>query len=244
MSNTNSKLSELFMDATKEVVEKGRIKAQMNRLEKIMRNDLARLKDVYAGIGKLYLSGAIARNKGKVMYATKEAEHLKARLERAAERYKMLEEAHSVDDCTSALKTELTAKLKNAKDSTVAAAKKATQRAQDAVSSKSSKPTVRVKSGSFTSADAIARRSAAVAAAKKQKNSTANFLSLLEDLGIKDTDIDATNKIELTPAECAEISAILDSLDAELAEEKADAVVTVETPEETSDGETAENFDF
>ena len=244
MSNTNSKLSELFMDATKEVVEKGRITAQMYRLKKIMRNDLARLKDVYAEIGKLYLSGSIAKNKGKVMYATKEAEHLKKRLERAAERYKMLEEAHSVDDCTSALKTEISEKLKSAKNSTVAAAKKATQRAQDAVKGKASKPTVRVKNGTYTSADAIAKRSAAVAAAKKQKiASTATFLTLLEDLGIEDTDIDATNDIALTPDECAEISAILDSLDAELAEEKAETVAE-DTTVETTDGETAENFDF
>ena len=244
MSNVNSKLSELFMDATKEVVEKGRIKAQMNRLEKIMRNDLDRLKDIYAAIGKLYLNGTISKNKGKIMYATKEAEHLKARLERAAERYKMLEEAHSVDDCTAALKTELSSKIKSAKDTTVAAAKKAKLRAQDVVTGRGSKPTVRIKNGNFTSADAIAKRSAAVAAAKKQKPSTDTFLSLLEDLGIEDTDIDTLEDIELTPAECAEISAILDSLDAELAEENADAVADIEETEETTDGETAENFDF
>lgn len=246
MSSTTAKLGDLFIDATKEIIEKGRIKAQMNRLERIMETDRARLQTVYAQVGKLYMDGALAKNKGKLEYAIKEIKHLKLRLERAEERYEQLQEAHSVDECTEAFRTELSAKIKKAQDNTVIAAYKVKKKAQDVVKGKTSQPTVRIKSSALTSTDAIANRTAAIKSKKDAKD--ISFSELLEDLGIEDTDIDNLSEIELTPAECAEISAILENLDAELAEETAEenieATAEAETTEEPTDGESAESFDF
>ena len=115
--STTSKLGELFIDATREVVEKGRIKSQMNRLERIMEADRDRLKTVYAEIGRLYLEGSVAKNKGKIEYAAKEVRHLKLRLDRAEERLEMLKEAHSVDECKEAFRAELSSAIKKASSS-------------------------------------------------------------------------------------------------------------------------------
>lgn len=230
MSNSTPKLSELFMDATREVIEKGRIKAQMNRLERIMENDRIRLTAVYAEIGKLYVEGTLAKNKGKLEYANKEIKHLKLRLERAEARYEMLEEAHSVDECKEAFRAELTAKIKKAQDSTVIAAYKVKKKAQDVVK------------GAATTADAITKRTSPIKIKKSKPAETQDitFADLLEELGIEDTDIDTNSEIILSADESAEISAILENLDAELSSLDTE-IIEEETAE---DGESAESFDF
>lgn len=245
MGNTTAKLGDLFIDATREVIEKGRIKSQMNRLERIMDADRARLKTVYAEIGRLYMEGSLAKNKGKVEYASKEIKHLKLRLERAEARYEQLQEAQSVDECTEAFRAELSSKIKKAQDSTVIAAYKLKKKAQDVVKGKAPQAAAQIKNGALTTADAIAKRTAAVKRKKPaQPAEDISFTDLLAELGIEDTDIDATDDIVLTPDECAEITAILENLDTELEALDADAVAEDNDKEVVADGESAENFDF
>ena len=242
MSNSTPKLSDLFIDATKEVIEKGRIKSQMNRLERIMENDRIRLRSVYADIGKMYVEGTLAKNKGKLEYAYKEIKHLQLRLERAEARYEMLEEARSVDECKEAFRTELSTKIKQAQDNTVIAAYNLKKKAQTLVSGTPSQAVVRIKDKAVSTADAIAQK-----AAKSRKNTKksdvkeeVNFTDLLAELGVDDMDTDDAPL--LTSEESAEVTAILDNLDAiltEVEEDTAESALSAET-----DGETAESFDF
>jgi len=236
MSNTTSKLGDLFIDATREVVEKSRIKAQMNRLERIMESDRARLKTVYAEIGRLYMDGSIAKNKGKIEYAAKEIKHLKLRLERAEERYEQLQEAHSVDECKEAFRTELTATIKKAQDNTVIAAYKVKKKAQEVVKGKSAQPTVTVKGKSAISPDAIAKRTSettAKKAAKVQpvtKDAETSISDLLAELDATEINISENNNIE--------------TIIAEVEEETAEAAVSADIIETQADDESAVSFDF
>lgn len=244
MSNTTAKLGDLFLDATKEVIEKNRIRSQMNRLERIMDTDRIRLKNVYAEIGKLYMEGTLAKNKGKLEYAKKEIKHLNLRLERAEARYEQLQEAHSVDECKEAFRAELSAKIKQAQDNTVIAAYNLKKKAKNIVNGSSAQTVVRIKDKAVATAEAVTQRTNTAKKTKKADNSDdINFADLLAELEIEDTDIDSIN---LTSDENAEVNAILDNLDSiltEVEEDTAESAVEAEsaTP---ADGESAVSFDF
>lgn len=243
MGNTTAKLGDLFMDATREVIEKGRIKSQMNRLERIMETDRIRLRSIYADIGKMYIDGTLAKNKGKLQYALKEIEHLNLRLERAEVRYEQLQEAHSVDECKEAFRTELSAKIKEAQDSTAIAAYNLKKKAKSLVNGNASQAVVRIKDKAVSTADAIAQRT--TKKSKKVKSTDTveeiNFADLLAELDIEDTDID---DIDLTSEESAEVTAILDNLDAILTEVEEESAEETVGSDVTADGESAESFDF
>ncbi|MBR3971907.1 MAG: hypothetical protein IKJ83_03355 [Ruminococcus sp.] len=243
MGNTTAKLSDLFIDATREVIEKGRIKSQINRLERIMDTDRARLRSVYADIGKMYIEGTLSKNKGKLEYACKEIKHLNLRLERAEARYEQLQEAHSVDECKEAFRAELSAKIKEAQDNTAIAAYNLKKKAKNIVSGNASQAVVRIKDKAVSTADAIAQRTTKKSKKAAEENEELSFTDLLAELDIEDTDID---DIDLTSDESAEVTAILDNLDAiltEVEEEATESAIATES-DTTPDGESAESFDF
>lgn len=136
MSNdyTPSKvMGELFVDATKEIVERTRIKGQMSRLQEIMAADQKRLRNAYAEIGRMYCEGTLEKNKARVEMLYDTIDHLKLREERAKIRYQQLQEAHSVDECTVAFREELGSKVQQAKDKTAEVARDLGAKAKVAV---------------------------------------------------------------------------------------------------------------
>ncbi len=136
MSNdyTPSKvMGELFVDATKELVERTRIKGQMTRLQEIMAADKKRLRNAYAELGKMYCDGTLEKNKAKVEMLYDTIDHLKLREERAKIRYEQLKTAHSVDECTVAFREELENKVQQAKEKTAEVARDLSAKAKTAV---------------------------------------------------------------------------------------------------------------
>lgn len=231
--STKSTLGDLFLDATREVIEKSRIKAQMLRLERIMETDKSRLTAVYAEIGKLYIDGTLDKNKSKVKYAMKEIQHLKLRLERAEERYEQLKEAHSVDECKEAFRAELSAKLKQAQDSTAITAYKAKKKAQDVFSGKTSINTANIKDKAVSVAGSF-KFSKTVPAKKttkteyKEDSEEFSYLDLLAELEEEDI---TTENVEST-------------VFAEVEEEIAESAVEAMTDDFSDDTESPDSFDF
>ncbi len=217
-------LGELFVDATREVIEKGRIKAQMNRLERVMTADKQQLRKIYAEIGKMYVDNTLKKNNTRLEYLYKAIDHLKLRLERAQARMDMLREAHSVDECTEAFRAELSAKIKQAQESAVTAAYSVKKKAQD------------VASNLGETAETLKNR---IKKAKPEEDFTEeapDFAELLADLEFED-DAQETSQD-------AEIDTILSNLDNMLKEVEEDSPEnnSAETP--ADDSESPESFDF
>ncbi len=237
-------LGELFMDATREVIEKGRIKSQMIRLQRIMEADRARKKSIYAEIGKLYVEGNITKNKGKLGYALKAIKHIDLRLERAQARYDILEEARSLDECTEAFRTELAKKISTAKDSVAITAygvKKKVKNVTSSITDKSAEAVENIKTA--TKNVKLSKKNASCETSDDAD--TKDFKALLAELEIADTDEEKDDNTELN-AVLENIDAILREVEEESAQEAPDAeekALQEDTPSAT-DGESAESFDF
>lgn len=231
-------LKDLFTDAAKEVLEKGRIKAQMNRILKIVEADKRRLQKVYAEIGQMYVDGTIEENQSRVQMLRGFIDHINDRIRRAKIRYSELEKAHSVDDCTTALKGELLEQFKNAKESTSDFAKdfsgKAKAKAQD-LSGK-----VKIKASDLSDkAKKIIKKEKGVELTEEQN---AELLTLIEEQIGEDEEIEAASAVE-------KIQDILNSLDIDDIPEEAVAEIAAEEVAESEDSaeepkEAEENFDF
>lgn len=237
-TNPTAALGELFVDATREVLEKGRIKAQIVRLEKVMNADRIRLKNVYAEIGRMYVENTLKKNSAKLEYLYKSIDHLNLRLERAQARLDMLNEAHSVDECTQAFRAELSSKIKQAQDSAAIAALNVKKKAQDAASSLGD-AAGSVKKKAAETVQNISQRAATVVKADKKsddffEDEDKDFSALLAELDADETEADE---------EAQEINSILSNLDSMLKEvEESTPETEADTPHE--DGESAESFDF
>lgn len=251
-TSVSAPLGELFVDATREVLEKGRIKAQMIKLQRIMEADRVRKKSIYAEIGRMYVEGSITKNKARLSYALKAIKHIDLRLERAQARYDMLEDARSLDECTETFRTELAKKISNAKDSVAITAygvKKKAQTVTSGISDKSSEAMGNIKSAA-KNIKPIGKKTKLAEVADDPD--AKDFKALLAELEIADD--------EEAFEENAELNAVLDNIDAilreveeESAEETAENTTeeATQTPEkdsketkETPDGESAESFDF
>lgn len=123
-------LSTLFAEASKEIIERSRIKSQMRKLRTIMESDKKRLQAAYAELGKIFYEGTENKNAARVEVLKKLIKHLKSRIEKAEIRLVQLEVARSLDDCTQALKTELSSKLNTAKAATTGIAKDLQEKAK------------------------------------------------------------------------------------------------------------------
>ena len=237
-TSNSAPLGELFVDATKEVIEKGRIKAQMMRLNRIMEADRERKKGIYAEIGKMYVDGTITTNKGKLSYALKALKHLDLRLERAEARYDMLREAQSLDECTEAFRQELSKKITKAKDSAAIAAygvKKKAKKIVSGIGEKSSDVAYDIK----TAANNINIGKKKAKQIPEETEETKDFQTLLAELEIANTE----EEIE----ENAELNAVLSNIDAilrEVEEEAEQETAQEEICAPAQDGESAESFDF
>lgn len=270
--NPQKVMSELFVDATKEIVERTRIKAQMTRLAEIMEADAKRLRNAYAEIGRMYCEGSLDKNKAKVEMLYDTIEHLKQREERAKARYDQLKEAHSVDECTTAFKEEIENRVAQAKAKTTEAArdfgekaKAATEnfpdKAQDKISAIKKKAAVAADKAKAAVDEVAAKASAAVSRIGKDAETETedeysaedNFRDMLDELeySYDDEDDEDDNYIEEYSEEdqaaAADISAILGSIDLALKEvDEAEVITEEETAEEAAetDGESPESFDF
>ena len=123
-------LSTLFAEASKEIIERSRIKSQMRKLRTIMESDKKRLQSAYAELGKIFYEGTENKNAARVEVLKKLIKHLISRIEKAEIRLVQLEVARSLDDCTQALKTELSSKLNTAKAATTGIAKDLQEKAK------------------------------------------------------------------------------------------------------------------
>lgn len=123
-------LSTLFAEASKEIIERSRIKSQMRKLRTITESDKKRLQAAYAELGKICYEGSENKKAARVEVLKKLITHLKSRIEKAEVRLAQLEVARSLDDCTQALKTELSSKLNTAKATTTGIAKDLQERAK------------------------------------------------------------------------------------------------------------------
>lgn len=123
-------LSALFAEASKEIIERSRIKSQMRKLRTIMESDKKRLQAAYAELGKIYYEGSENKKAARVEVLKKLITHLNSRIEKAEIRLARLEVARSLDDCTQALKTELSSKLNTAKAATAGIAKDLQEKAK------------------------------------------------------------------------------------------------------------------
>lgn len=229
---------DLFTDAAKEVIEKGRIKAQMNKILKIVEVDKRRLQKAYAEIGQMYVDGTIEENESRVQMLKGFIDHINDRIRRAKIRYAELEKVHSVDDCTEALKDELMVQLKNAKETTTDMARdlggKAKIKAQD-LSDK-----VMVKAQDLSDrAKKVIKKEKGVELSEEQN---AELLTLIEEQIGDEKEISAESAVE-------KVQDILKSLDIEdIPVEAVVEIATEDTPEEASEdtetSEAAETFDF
>ncbi len=220
-------LGELFVDATREVIEKGRIKAQMARLERVMTADKQQLRKIYAEIGKMYVDNTLKKNSTRLEYLYKAIDHLKLRLERAQARMEMLKEAHSVDECTDAFRAELSAKIRQAQDAATTAAYNVKKKAQD------------VASSIGETAENLKVKVTKSQAEEDFSEEETDFKELLADLEFEDD-----THIE---KEDAQISSILTNLDAmlkEVEEETAEENAADTPAQDSESAESAENFDF
>lgn len=230
MSNTNSlnlTMSELFGDAAREIIERNRIKSQMNRILRIVKADTARLNNAYAEIGKMYLDGTLDEDSVRIGVLLKNIEHLKQRIERANIRFEQLKEAHSVDECTQVFKAEVTAKIKKAQEVSTEFARDLSEKAKTAAGDLSDR--------------AKARANGTVVKAKDVADELAKKAQEIKDkLAKKQADADIIDTAEVTDETEAEVSSILDSIADTL--QSIDEPIEDETPD--TDGESAESFTF
>ncbi len=254
-------MSELFVDATKEIVERTRIKGQMARLQEIMAADQKRLRNAYAEIGRMYCEGTLEKNKARVEMLYDTIDHLKLREERAKIRYAQLQQAHSVDECTVAFKEELENRVQQAKEKTVEAARDLgakTKTAADNLPDKAQETLSTLKQKASVAADKakaavdeVATRASAVVsrignneeeAVEEEYTEEEDFRDMLSDLEEED-DYEDDDYIEEYSEEdqaaAADIGAILGSIDLTLKEvdeaevEPAEDAPADETPAET-----------
>ncbi len=232
-TNTTAALGELFIDASREILEKGRIKAQISKLERIMNADKARLRNVYAEIGKMYVNNTLKKNSARLDYLYKAIAHLNTRLERAMARMAMLKEAHSVDECTEAFRAELSAKIKQAQDSAVTTAYNVKKKAQDAAATLGDKAEIAKQKAKEAILNITTKKEDAATDLYSEDNDK-DFAELLLDLELED-DVD----IKENP----EIKDILNSLDDMLRQVEEDTTDSADEPAAKSE-ETPENYDF
>ena len=233
MSNDNSTvkaMGELFADATREIVEKTRIRTQMAKLREIMAADQKRLRNAYAEIGRMYCDGTLDKNKAKLEMLYDTIEQLKLREERATARYEQLKAAHSVDECTTALREDIEAKVQSAKEKTLETARDLGAKAKAAVE--------RITQKNDDTEDAAAE----------------DFTDILDDLD-EDFDEEYTEE-ESADADSASILGNIEQTLREVDEteetpaksetsENADSPAeTTEDTDTTEDGESPDSFDF
>lgn len=263
MSNdyTPSKvMGELFVDATKEIVERTRIKGQITRLQEIMMADKKRLRNAYAEIGRMYCEGTLEKNKARVEMLYDTIDHLKLREERAKIRLEQLREAHSVDECTVAFREELESKVQQAKDKTAEVARDLSTKAKTAVDNlpdKAQETITTIKQKASVAADkakaavdeVASRATAAVSrigsseeeAPEEEYTEGEDFRDMLFDLEVEDEDeYEDDNYIEEYSEEdqaaAADIGAILGSIDLTLkAVDEAEPATAEESDEESTE---------
>lgn len=244
MSNTNSlnpTMSELFSDAAREIIERNRIKSQMNRILRIVKADTLRLNNAYAEIGKMYLDGTLDENSARVGVLLKNIEHLKLRIERANIRFEQLREAHSVDECTQAFKAEVTAKVKKAQEISTEFAKDLGEKAKTATDNLS------VKAKSKANDTVVLAKNVADELAKKAQE-------IKEKTVKKPVDSDIADEAEVSDETEEKVDSILDSIAdtlqsidepiEETEETESDDDTASDSAPEASDGESAESFTF
>lgn len=261
-------MSELFADATKEIIERTRIKAQMTRLAEIMEADAKRLRNAYAEIGRMYCEGSLEKNKAKVEMLYDTIEHLNQREERAKARYEQLKAAHSVDECTTAFKEELEARIEQAKTKTAdtardlgarakVAAENFPDKAQDTISNIKKKAAVAADKAKAAVDEVAAKASAAVsrigndaeANAEDEYSQEDNFRDMLDELEYSYDDEDEDDNYieeysEEDQAAAADISAILGSIGLALKEVDETEVIAEEpAPEEADPADKASDSD-
>lgn len=273
MSNNysgNPAFGELFLDAAREAIDRSRIKAQMNRIQRIIKVDKGRIRNLYAEIGVMYCEGDLSEENAKYKALRANIEKLEQRVARAKNRYEMLKAAHSVDECTEAFKSELQQKVKSAQTATAEKAREVAGKAKVVAKNVTDKAKDVAADYSDKASDAFAdvKRKVAVAAtdaADKAKEVVENIAARAADTvemirggGIDGEDLvytideetdDFTEDVAETVEPDAEaedmlkrISATLESVDAE---EPAEEVPAEEVPaEETPAEESAESFDF
>lgn len=254
-------MSELFVDATKEIVERTRIKSQMARLQEIMAADKKRLLSAYAEIGRMYCEGTLEKNKARVEMLYDTIDHLKLREERAKIRYQQLQEAHSVDECTTAFREELESKVQQAKDKTVEAARDLSAKAKSAVDNlpdKTQETLTTIKQKASVAAgkakaavDEVASRASAAVSRIGATDEEANaeeyteqedFRDMLSDLEFEEEEDDSyiEEYSEEDQAAAADIGAILGSIGLTLKEvDEAEEAPADSTPEQDSPAEAA-----
>ncbi len=267
-------MGELFVDATKEIVERTRIKGQMARLQEIMAADQKRLRNAYAEIGRMYCEGTLEKNKARVEMLYDTIDHLKLREERAKIRYAQLKEAHSVDECTVAFKEELESRVQQAKEKTVEAARdlgakartaadNLPDKAQETLSTIKQKASVAADKAKAAVDEVATRASAVVSRIGNNEEETIeeeyieeeDFRDMLSDLEEEDEYEDDSYIEEYSEEDqvaAADIGAILGSIDLTLKEvDETEVAPAEETPAETegtdateADGESPESFDF
>ncbi|MBQ7999887.1 MAG: hypothetical protein IJ298_01555 [Ruminococcus sp.] len=257
MSNdyTPSKvMGELFVDATKEIVERTRIKGQIARLQEIMAADKKRLRNAYAEIGRMYCEGTLEKNKARVEMLYDTIDHLKLREERAKIRLEQLRKAHSVDECTVAFREELESKVQQAKDKTAEVARDLSTKAKAAVDNlpdKAQETITTIKQKASVAADkakaavdeVASRATAAVSRIGSGEGSTEEeypegdeFRDMYDEFEYED-EYEDDNYIEEYSEEdqaaAADIGAILGSIDLTLKEvDEADPAPAEETAQE------------
>ncbi len=257
--NPTRVMGELFVDATKEIVERTRIKAQMTRLAEIMEADAKRLRNAYAEIGRMYCEGTLDKNKAKTEMLYDTIEHLKQREERAKARYEQLKEAHSVDECTTAFKTELENRVADAKAKTAEAARDLGARAktaaenfpdkaQDAFSTIKQRASVAADRAKAAVDEVALRASAAVSRMGNETSEDGEeyspedtFRDMLDELDYTYDDDEDDNYIEEYSEEdqaaAADIGAILGSIGMTLKEVDEAEVPAEEEAEDTAEEE-------
>lgn len=244
MSNNNTPtgaLGELFVDAAREIIERSRIKAQIEKIHRVIEADKSRLRNAYAEIGKMHCEGTLGENKAKAESLRKTIAHLQERLAKAKIRLEQLQQAHSVDECTVAFRQELNSKISRAKDVSVAAAKdlgaKARSVADDlpeTLDSIKEKANIAADKAKAVVSEAASRATAVVADLGKKRGSSSDEEEFAE---VADTEDASAETAE------ADISTILESIDDTLRE--VDEIEYATSEENTpADGESPESFDF
>lgn len=241
-------LRDMFTDAAKEVIERARIKAQMNKILEIVEADSARLRKAYSEIGKMYCEGTLEENASRVEVLTGLVNHLNERIKRAKLRYDELEKVHSVDECTQAFKAELQVKLKKTAEDTADFAKDFTEKAKVKAQEISAK--TKAKSKKADKAELSKEQNKKLLSLIKEQlddseeaeeaaeTTVEKIQSLLDSLSADDEIIEVTASDEDTAAKEASevVEAIVDEALEEITADKKDA------PAEST--EVAEDFTF
>ncbi len=237
MSNNISdaqKLTDLFTDAAREVIERQRIKAQMARISQVVEADKRRLTVAYAEIGKMYIKGTLDKNPGRYEMLLGTIKHLESRIERAAVRYAELQKAHSVDECTEAFKAEMQTKVNKAKEVSVKYARDLSDKAKLVVGDLGDVAADALDDAKIVAADATTKVrvsaedivSRAMEATRKVKEAKAEAKKAAEE--------SAENMEEEAPQVTVDVDDILGNIAAAL-DEMDNAVAETESPAEVQD---------